>query len=46
MIYKLITDYIMQMFKGMNIKDPKSNNYLDFIKKVKVLNFDEVLKDV
>ncbi len=45
-IYKMITDYIMQIFKGMSIKDPKSNNYLDFIKKVKVMNFDVVLKEV
>ena len=34
------------MLKNINIKDPKSNNYLDLIKKIKVMDFDEVIQKV
>ena len=30
--YKLITNYLMNLLKDLNIKDPNANNYLDFIK--------------
>lgn len=33
----------MGIFKRMDIKDPNSNNYLDLIKMIKNMNFDEIL---
>lgn len=31
------------IFKQMDIRDPNSNNYLDLIKMIKNMNFDEIL---
>lgn len=44
--YKLITNYLMNLLKDLNIKDPNANNYLDFIKWVKVMDLDDIIDKV
>jgi hypothetical protein len=42
-VYKMITDYLMKMIRNSEIKDDKMSSNLELIKKIKIMNFDDIL---
>lgn len=42
-IYSLITGELLKMLKELDIKDPKTNNHLELIKKIKTIDFDKLI---